>query len=565
MRSRASCRRRSPRWHWSVRALMRAAHRRARRRSACMSGTGSSGGLPPRPLSCRPRRPTWPRSSPSSAGAPVGSSSSDPRPRRTWVRRLRALRRSVPDRLGLLVMTDEEGGGVQRMADLVGRLPWARDMGRHWTPRRIRQTRRRRGAADGRDRREHRPRPGGRRRRTRCRPRSGRPGRVALVRRPDGPWSRPTGSPICRGCCRVGYCPTLKHFPGLGGASRNTDYGTAYTVPWSRLRRVGLPPFIAGIRRRRARGDGVERHRARADPSAGQSVGGGHPQGTRPDAALRRPRRDRLVERGRHLRRPASTYRGAAVAALEAGADMIMYNAPNPARSRHGSSTTWWSPRRTRSGTVGCRAAGWPPPHAPPSWRGTSTSAAEHHTAAAASAKMSAMLGLVLVVVLGVALLLGGALARRFPVAPALVLVAMGVLIGFVPTMRRGAAAARGGAAAVPAGAAVLGEPDDLAARDPQQPAHGRADEHRAGGRHRRGGGRRRARPGPGLGPGLGARRGRRAHRRDRGRRAGPRAAAPHRDRAAGREPGQRRQRAGDLRTRGRRHGRRARTSPCRT
>ena len=39
------------------------------------------------------------------------------------------------------------------------------------------------------------------------------------------------------------------------------------------------------------------------------------------------------------------------------------------------------------------------------------------------------MLGLEMVVVLGAALLLGGLLARRFPIAPALVLVLVGVLI----------------------------------------------------------------------------------------------------------------------------------------
>jgi len=48
------------------------------------------------------------------------------------------------------------------------------------------------------------------------------------------------------------------------------------------------------------------------------------------------------------------------------------------------------------------------------------------------------VLGLQMVVVLGVALLLCGGLARRVPVAPALLLVLVGVLIGFVPTLRRG-------------------------------------------------------------------------------------------------------------------------------
>jgi beta-N-acetylhexosaminidase len=37
-------------------------------------------------------------------------------------------------------MTDEEGGGVQRMENLVGNLPWAKDMGRLWTPTRSGQT-----------------------------------------------------------------------------------------------------------------------------------------------------------------------------------------------------------------------------------------------------------------------------------------------------------------------------------------------------------------------------------------------------------------------------------------
>ena len=46
------------------------------------------------------------------------------------------------------------------------------------------------------------------------------------------------------------------------------------------------------------------------------------------------------------------------------------------------------------------------------------------------------MLGLELVVVVGVALVLCGALAQRFPVAPAISLLAVGVLLGFVPALR---------------------------------------------------------------------------------------------------------------------------------
>lgn len=45
------------------------------------------------------------------------------------------------------------------------------------------------------------------------------------------------------------------------------------------------------------------------------------------------------------------------------------------------------------------------------------------------------MLGLEMVVVLGAALLLSGLLERRFPVAPALLLVLAGVLVGLMPAL----------------------------------------------------------------------------------------------------------------------------------
>jgi monovalent cation/hydrogen antiporter len=47
------------------------------------------------------------------------------------------------------------------------------------------------------------------------------------------------------------------------------------------------------------------------------------------------------------------------------------------------------------------------------------------------------MLGLEIVVVLGVAVVMCGALAQRFPVAPAILLVLVGVLVGFVPALRQ--------------------------------------------------------------------------------------------------------------------------------
>jgi beta-N-acetylhexosaminidase len=41
----------------------------------------------------------------------------------------------------------------------------------------------------------------------------------------------------------AGILPTLKHFPGLGTASRNTDYGDATTAPFSSLQQRDLLPY----------------------------------------------------------------------------------------------------------------------------------------------------------------------------------------------------------------------------------------------------------------------------------------------------------------------------------
>ena len=45
----------------------------------------------------------------------------------------------------------------------------------------------------------------------------------------------------------TGVVPVVKHFPGLGGASANTDYGPAATLPLATLRTGGLIPFQAAI------------------------------------------------------------------------------------------------------------------------------------------------------------------------------------------------------------------------------------------------------------------------------------------------------------------------------
>jgi beta-N-acetylhexosaminidase len=45
----------------------------------------------------------------------------------------------------------------------------------------------------------------------------------------------------------AGVVPVVKHFPGLGGSSGNTDFGAAATLPLSTLQTTGLVPFRAAI------------------------------------------------------------------------------------------------------------------------------------------------------------------------------------------------------------------------------------------------------------------------------------------------------------------------------
>ncbi|OIJ86475.1 glycoside hydrolase family 3 N-terminal domain-containing protein [Streptomyces colonosanans] len=161
--------------------------------------------------------------------------------------RLTALKSHVPGHLGLLVMTDEEGGGIQRMANLAGSLPWPAYMGTHWSPAQIQQNvtkvATKMAAAqvnmdlapvvdvDGRN---------------------VAPGRT----NPDG-WRSFSGSTSVVSKDGVAYMnglraghviPVVKHFPGLGGSSYNSDFGPARTLPWSTLQKVGIPPFTAAIK-----------------------------------------------------------------------------------------------------------------------------------------------------------------------------------------------------------------------------------------------------------------------------------------------------------------------------
>jgi beta-N-acetylhexosaminidase len=160
--------------------------------------------------------------------------------------RLAHLSGLAPNHLGILVMTDEEGGGVQRMANLVGSLPWAAWMGKHWTPTQITHHVAQVGAkmsaanvdmdlapvldVDGTNVAPGPSNPDGWRSFS---------GKTRVVRE--------DGVAYMKGLTASGEIAVVKHFPGLGGSSGNSDNGAAHTLPWSTLKRVAIPPFAAAI------------------------------------------------------------------------------------------------------------------------------------------------------------------------------------------------------------------------------------------------------------------------------------------------------------------------------
>ena len=149
-------------------------------------------------------------------------------------------------KLPMLVMTDEEGGGVQRLTNVVGSIPWAQTMGKNLSPSRIYAEGSRIGTSllnagvntdlapvldvDGRSVEPGVADPDG------YRSFSGKPSVVAA-----------DGTAFMKGLAAADVTSVVKHFPGLGGASRNTDYGPARTEPWSLLKSTGLVPFESAI------------------------------------------------------------------------------------------------------------------------------------------------------------------------------------------------------------------------------------------------------------------------------------------------------------------------------
>jgi beta-N-acetylhexosaminidase len=144
-----------------------------------------------------------------------------------------------------LAMADQEGGGIQRLTPPVASMPWPRTMAATMSPQQVQQLAAKAAA--------------------------GMTGLgvtmdlapVADVDAGAGPSaSNPDGQrsfsgdaatassytvAFMKGLQQGGVIPVVKHFPGLGGATGNTDNGPASTPPIATLRSTGLLPFRAAV------------------------------------------------------------------------------------------------------------------------------------------------------------------------------------------------------------------------------------------------------------------------------------------------------------------------------
>jgi beta-N-acetylhexosaminidase len=172
------------------------------------------------------------------AGGVILFGSSAPATLGAQLQRLAAL---APNGVAPLVMTDEEGGDVQRMANLVGSVPSARQMGATMTPSQIGRlatalARRMRAAGVTMDLAAVLDVDGGQG------PNDRNPGGTRSFSA-DATIASADGLAFDAGLQAGGIVPVVKHFPGLGQASGNTDVAPASTQPWSSLQRAGLLPF----------------------------------------------------------------------------------------------------------------------------------------------------------------------------------------------------------------------------------------------------------------------------------------------------------------------------------
>ncbi|NNN01158.1 MAG: hypothetical protein HKL86_04930 [Acidimicrobiaceae bacterium] len=159
---------------------------------------------------------------------------------------VRALQKMTPHHYPMMVMTDEEGGGVMRLNNLVGPFAWPQVMGRTLSPQQIGAVAQRVGtqlAALGVN--------------TDLAPVLDLDSRAVWPgpSNPDGLRSfgaaplknAVQATAFMSGLTKAGVTSVLKHFPGLGGSSGNTDYGPATTKPWAVLKTSALIPFEKAI------------------------------------------------------------------------------------------------------------------------------------------------------------------------------------------------------------------------------------------------------------------------------------------------------------------------------
>jgi beta-N-acetylhexosaminidase len=156
------------------------------------------------------------------------------------------LQRETPDHLAMLVMTDQEGGGVERLTNLVATLPWAQTMGKNLSTAQITAE----GLRVGRSMEAAGIN-------TDLAPVADVDGRAVDPgeQDPDG-FRSFSGVPVkaaadvvafAKGLGEAGVLAVVKHFPGLGGATSDTDYRPAATLPWTTLMTTGLVPFRSAI------------------------------------------------------------------------------------------------------------------------------------------------------------------------------------------------------------------------------------------------------------------------------------------------------------------------------
>lgn len=144
-----------------------------------------------------------------------------------------------------LVMADQEGGGVERLAGVVESIPWPRRLAATDSPAQVEQLADRVGTEMARAGVDMDLAPvldvdGG------SGPDASNPDGMRSFS-PATATASTYGAAFISGLRHAGVVAVGKHFPGLGSSHANTDYGRADTIPLDQLRTRALPVFSAAI------------------------------------------------------------------------------------------------------------------------------------------------------------------------------------------------------------------------------------------------------------------------------------------------------------------------------